>query len=139
MVALAANAQRPSRRLGVQRSYPVLANVRIYAGSLVMITAAGWATIPAADAGNAGCVGVAIAEANNVGGANGAIRVVVQEGEFLMTGDTLAQTIQGKVCYADDDNTVDETQGANFPRAGLVAEFVSATSAWVMVSLATAS
>jgi hypothetical protein len=139
MVALAANTARPSRRLGKLHSYPVLTNVNIYQGSLVMITAAGWATIPAADAGNAGCVGVAVARANNTGGANGAIDVTVQEGEFLMTGDTLAQTIQGKVCYADDDNTVDETQTANFPRAGLVAEFVSASSAWVLVSLATAS
>lgn len=136
MVALAANAPRPARNLGPKRSYPVLTNVRIYAGALVMITSAGYAAPAAASASNLGCVGVAVAEANNTGGASGAISVEVQEGEFLFAGDTLTVASNSAIIFADDDNTVDETQAANLPRAGFCSEFVSATEAWVAVGLA---
>lgn len=38
--------------------------------------------------------------------------------------------------YADDDQTIDETQATNCPRVGYLAEYVSASSGWVRIGLA---
>jgi hypothetical protein len=134
MTALAAAAQRPSRNLGKKIRVPLNAASQVYAGSLVMIDSDGYGRPAAALASNGGCIGVAT-EDKLGGAADGDEYVTVQEGEFLFTGTTLAQSVlaTGKV-YAEDDNTVDETQGSNEPLAGIVTEFVSATQAWVHVS-----
>lgn len=133
MVALTNNAPRRSRGLTRKGSYPVAAGVRIYAGALVMINSAGYAAPAAASAGNLGGVGVASREANNTSGANGAINVETEDGEFLFAADTAAQTIVNRGVYADDDNTIDETQLANTPLVGIATEFVSASQVWVLV------
>lgn len=135
MTALSADALRDSRNLGARRKYKVAGSVTIYKGALVMMDA-GYAT-PAAvgSATQDGCVGVALAAVDNSAGAAGAAYVTVQEGEFLFTGQTLAQaTSEGHLLFADDDNTVDETDAGSAPVAGYCTEFVSSTQAWVLVS-----
>ena len=134
MTALSANYARPSRNLGAKRPYPVNAASVIYAGALVMIDADGFARPAAALASNGGCVGVATEKVTG-GAADGDKWVEVQEGEFLFAGDTLAQTaLVAGIVYADDDNTVDETQATNCPKAGIVTQYNSASEAWVAVS-----
>ncbi len=134
MVALSAKSVRASRRLGKMVSYSAGVGT-IYAGALVMIDTNGFALPAAASAGNNGCVGVAIATVDNSGGSAGDLKVTVQEGEFLLAASTIAQANVGELAYAEDDNTVDETQATNEPVAGVFVEFVSASEAWVAVSL----
>ena len=133
MAALSAARMTKSRSPGRLVAYKVTSGETVYAGGLVMISSAGTAQAAAASASNQGCVGVATA---TVTGSAAGETVVVQEGIFLFDGDSLAQTAVGAKVYADDDQTVDETQATNCPVAGICVEFVSASSAWVDVSLA---
>lgn len=136
MTALAKNTPRPSRNLGTKHVIPVGATFHIYAGSLVMLNATRYGRPAVALAGNFGVCGVAIAEADNSAGADGAISVTVQEGEFLMNAVSIAQaTAQGARMFALDDDTIDETQLANQPQAGVCTEVVSATSGWMKVGM----
>ena len=133
MAALSAARMTKSRSPGRLVAYKVTSGETVYAGGLGMISSAGTAQAAAASASNQGCVGVATA---TVTGSAAGETVVVQEGIFLFDGDSLAQTAVGAKVYADDDQTVDETQATNCPVAGICVEFVSASSAWVDVSLA---
>ena len=133
MAALSAARMTKSRSPGRLVAYKVTSWETVYAGGLVMISSAGTAQAAAASASNQGCVGVATA---TVTGSAAGETVVVQEGIFLFDGDSLAQTAVGAKVYADDDHPVDETQATNCPVAGICVEFVSASSAWVDVSLA---
>ena len=133
MVALARNFPRPARKLGKKHTIPVNGGSRIRQGSLVMRDAEGYGRPAAALANNRGCPGVALTEVDNTTGADGDRSVVVQEGEFLFDGTTLAVVSEGGRVYAEDDNTVDETQAANEPQAGILSTVVSASSAWIKV------
>lgn len=135
MAALAADKVVASRNLGAKLQYPVVASDIIYAGSIVMIDSAGYANPAAASVTNNGCVGIAVEKADNASGSAGAVDVEVQEGEFLLDATTAAQTIVGDLVYAEDDQTIDETQGSNEPRAGIATEFVSASSVWVRMGI----
>ncbi len=134
MAALTAERLTKSRGDLVLRIYPMAA-VQCFSGGMIMIDSAGFATPAAAAAGNKGCVGVCRETIDNSGGGAGDLTVLVQEGEFLYAGDTLAQTAVGGVVFADDDQTLDETQAANAPKAGICTEFVSASSAWVRLGV----
>ena len=133
MTALSAVAYPKSRNLGLQRTYLMTASKTIYGGGLVMIVAAGTAEAAAAAANNQGVVGVAIKTYTSA--ASGAYYVTVQEGEFLLAATTAAQTIVSAKVYAEDDQTVDETQDSDEPLAGLCTEYVSASAVWVDISL----
>ena len=136
MTALAANAARESRNLGSKREYQVAGSTTVYAGSLMMIKSDGYAAPAAASASNQGCVGVATEAVDNSGGADGALKVEIQEGEFLLAADSIAITSVNVKCYADDDNTIDETQASNCPQAGVLTQVVSASQGWVAVGVA---
>lgn len=133
MTALAKNTNRLTKGSGKVKSYPVLTNVRIYQGAAVMITSGGFAAPAAAGAGNKGCAGFATKEANNTGGASGAISVEVEEGTILLAATSITQAMVGDVMYAQDDNTIDEDAGTNLPVAGVLVEFVSTTQGWCKV------
>lgn len=132
MTALAAARYTKSKNLGSIKRYPVGVDI-IYAGGMVMLNSAGYAMPAAAAATNAGVVGVATETVDNSGGSAGDEFVKVQEGWFLFAGTTLGQTTVGLPVYAEDDQTVDETQGANEPVAGILIEYVSASLGWVMI------
>jgi hypothetical protein len=134
MVALTQAAPRRSRKLGVKHTIPVAAGVRIFPGAAVMVANTGVGHPAAPLANNRGCWGCALHEADNRLGADGDIDVVVQEGEYLFAADTLEINDAGVRVFCDDDNTIDETQAANAPQAGLLTEFVSATAGWVAMS-----
>jgi len=107
------------------------ASSTIYKGSLVMINSSGLAQAAAASASNLGVVGVATSGVTS--GASGDYYVEVQTGEFLFAADTLGQDDVNKLVYADDDNTIDETQAVNAPKCGILTEYVSASQGWVLV------
>jgi hypothetical protein len=131
MAALTARRATDSRNEGKTTTRLMKASTTIYAGSLVMLDSNGLALPAAASAGNKGVVGVAVETVTSA--ASGSYYVTVREGEFLFDATSIAQANVNSKMYASDDHTIDETQGLNEPVAGVLAEYVSATSGWVKV------
>ena len=132
MVAL--TSERNTRlRIGDLRLEPVAAAVKIFGGSLVMRTAAGYLTKGATATG---CIGVGRAEktVDNSAGALGALSLDYSLGSFLfanLAADLVTIADIGKPCFIADDQTVARTDGtATRSRAGIV-EAVEATGVWV--------
>jgi predicted RecA/RadA family phage recombinase len=118
------------RKAGEFAAYPVGTGAKIFAGSMVMLNAAGYA-VPAADTAGCKFLGIARQFIDNTGGANGDLKVEVwRKGCFEMTCAGMAVTDVGTVVYASDDQTVTKTAG-NGVNCGRISEFVSATSVYV--------
>jgi hypothetical protein len=131
-MAVTAN-QLISKQDGDKRSYPVEESTRIYQGTLVYINAAGYACDVTATGVNA-FVGIAVAEADNTSGADGAIEVeVYTEGDFELTGTFNSITDVGMPAYGDDNYAVVVALGATSVRIGRVERFVSATKAVISI------
>ncbi|MGO8738620.1 hypothetical protein [Rhodoblastus sp.] len=117
---------------GRELSLPVAANVEIFQGALVM-QSGGNATPGAVAAGAIG-VGMAVATADNLGGAAGAINVIVRKGVFYFANyasDLVPASQIGQNCYIFDDQTVAATSATNTRSvAGLVFN-VDAGGVWV--------
>jgi hypothetical protein len=114
------------------QSYPVKAATKIYAGSMVAVGADGFA-IPAVNAANAIVVGVADKTVDNTAGADGALRVSVWRGVFLLKATSITQAMVGTVMYVVDDETFDDAVGAASIKAGRLIDYVSATSGWILI------
>lgn len=112
--------------------YLMKASTTFAAGDLIMLDSDGLALPAAASASNQGCVGVAAEAVTSA--ASGSSYVNAQEGIFLLDATTIAQTDVGNVVFAEGATTIDETQGANEPVAGILRQVVSASSAYVEVS-----
>lgn len=138
MAAITRARQVQTRNLGAPHKLKMAAE-KIWAGALVMMNAAGYLANAAANASNAGCWGIAQETVDNSGGAAGDKEITIQECEVLLDATSIAVGDNGSPVYASDNHTIDETQGANEPRAGILVEFVSSTSGWVKVGIATAS
>jgi hypothetical protein len=118
---------------GERRSYPVEESTRIYQGTLVYLNAAGYACDVTATGVNA-FVGIAVAEADNTSGADGAIEVeVYTEGDFELTGTFNSITDAGMPAYGDDNYAVVVALGATSVRIGRVVRFVSTTKAIIAI------
>ncbi len=130
--ALGAARATKSKNAGPTKSYLMKASTTIYAGGLVMVDSDGVALPAAASASNHGVVGVATVTKTSA--SSGTYLITVQEGWFLFGGATLEQADVGVLVYAEDDQTIDETAGANEPLAGMLVEYVGASSGWVHVS-----
>jgi len=127
-MAVTAN-QLTKRQDGTKRSYPVEESTRIYQGTLVYINAAGYACDVTATGVNA-FAGIAVAEADNTSGADGAIEVeVYTDGDFELTGTFNSITDVGMPAYGDDNYAVVVALGATSVRIGRVVRYVSATKA----------
>jgi len=94
-------------RDGLISAHPVKGNSRIFKGSLVCCDATGYA-VPGSDAAGLAFLGIALEEANNTGGADGAIRIRVQtQGVFsLAKSGAITQANLGQWVYVSDDQTV---------------------------------
>jgi hypothetical protein len=122
------------RREGDRRTGLVVANVRIFAGAILMRNATGHLTRGATATGACG-VGVATEACDNTGGAAGAKSVAWRVGVFVFANSAAADAITiadiGRACFIVDDNTVAQTDGgATRSRAGIV-EDVDASGVWV--------
>jgi hypothetical protein len=118
---------------GDRRSYPVEESTRIYQGTLVYVNAAGYACDVTATGVNA-FVGIAVAEADNTSGVDGAIEVeVYTEGDFELTGTFNSITDVGMPAYGDDNYAVVVALGASSVRIGRVVRFVSTTKAIIAI------
>lgn len=125
-MAVTAN-QLIKKQDGCRRSYPVEESTRIYQGTLVFVNAAGYACDVTATGVNA-FVGIAVEEADNTDGADGAINVeVYTDGDFELVGTSFAQTDVGMPIYADDNYACVVSLGATSVRIGTVVKYVSST------------
>lgn len=132
-MALTSNHNTPERD-GKTLSVAVAANVRVFAGALVALTAAGLAT-PGAVATTLKVGGRARCEANNTGGAAGAITVEIEKGVFRFANSTATDAITvadiGNNAFIVDDERVARTNGGNTRSvAGRIFD-VDASGVWI--------
>lgn len=123
------------RRAGHQATYPVLAATKVLAGTLVALTAAGYAQ-GGAVATTLKSVGVAELTADNTGGASGDIRVAIRrDGWFSFAnsaaGDLLTIADIGASCYIVDNQTVAKTDGTGARSVAGKVRNVDATGVWI--------
>lgn len=119
---------------GCKRSFPVEESTRIYQGTLVYINANGYACDVTATGVN-GFAGIAVAEADNSSGADGAINVEVwTTGDFELVGaGTYSQATVGVPVYGDDNYTINISIGSTSVPIGLCVGYVSATKLLVRI------
>lgn len=117
------------------REYKVAASALCYAGGIAMLASTGGVKPATAEASNKGCVGVFAETVDNSSGSLGDKVVKVLEGTFKFAGTTLSDADVGSLVYAEDDQTVDETQATNEPRAGILEKIDSTSIGWVRMSL----
>lgn len=131
---------------------PVDGGARIFDGSLVAQLGDG-TVVPYSTASSGVCIGVAQHEADNTGGADGAVRVYVEtERVFCFTngagGDAFSEaSIIGSPVYGSDDNVVADNSNsavrkcvgffAGMEADGKVRVFISPSRAFVINALAT--
>lgn len=131
-MAVTAN-QIVKKQAGCVRSYPVAA-VHIYEGTLVYLTAAGYATDVTATGVN-GFVGIAKEDIDNSAGSAGDLNVEVwAEGDFELTLTGGAQAEVGSIVYGDDNYACVVTIGATSVAIGRIVKHVSSTKAIVAIS-----
>lgn len=131
-MAVTAN-QIVKKQEGCVRSYPVAA-VHIYEGTLVFLTAAGYATDVTATGVN-GFVGIAKEEVDNSAGSVGDLNIEVwAEGDFELTGTGFAQAEVGSVVYAEDNYTTGVAISSASVPMGRVVKHVSTTKAIVEIN-----
>jgi hypothetical protein len=134
MSALSRDRATPYRE-GLEVEYPVAASIKIYAGSLVCVNTAGYAT-PAADTSGYRLAGVAMEQVDNSGGSAGAKSVRVRRaGVFEFDAVSITQDMVGTPMYASDDHTFDDAAGpTNDIKVGQLVKFVSATKGWIDIA-----
>lgn len=134
MTALTKDRTTPYRE-GIEVEYPVAANTKIYAGSLVCVNANGY-VVPAADTSGYLFVGVAMEQMDNSTGANGAKSVRLRRtGVFEFDAASITQAMVGAPMYAVDDHTFDDAAGpTNDVKVGLLVKYVSATQGWIDIA-----
>lgn len=132
MAALTQERNTVSRD-GRSFSFPVAADVVIYQGALVALSATGYAK-PAVTAVGLTGLGRAAETVDNSAGADGAVNVPVERGVYLWNnaGDvTLAHV--GDPAYAVDDQTVSASSDTNTrSQIGTVRD-VNALGVWVEI------
>lgn len=122
---------------------PLAASVKIFVGALVAVNASGNA-LPAADTAGLKVLGrcegmpgpgITGLDADNSSGNAGDISVNIKRGVFKFdnsTGNAVTAAQVGKVCYVEDDHTINKDGGTNKVKAGRVIGLDDAgTSVWV--------
>lgn len=134
MAALTKDRATPYRD-GIELDFPVAANTKIYAGSLVCANSTGYA-VPAADTAGLKFAGVALEQADNTGAANGALIVRLRRsGAFQFDAASITQAMVGTAMYIVDDHTMDDASGpTNDIRIGVLVKYVSDTQGWVDIT-----
>ncbi|MBD3728755.1 MAG: hypothetical protein IE933_03535 [Sphingomonadales bacterium] len=136
MVALTESRLTPKRD-GRRYSRGAAAGVKIFAGAIVALSAAGFAT-PGATAVGLTADGIAVDDVDNTNGANGALQVEVEKGTFRFAnsaaGDAITAAEIGDTAYIVDDQTVAKTDGgATRSVAGKIVD-VDAQGVWIEIA-----
>lgn len=135
MPALTQDRNTPMKE-GEELPFPVAAGAKIFAGSIVVANAAGFAA-PGSTATTLTALGRAEEYVDNTVGANGAKTVRVRRSKAFkfanLPGDPVVQADLYKVCYLVDDQTVAKTNGANTRSAAGKVVGVDADGVWVVI------
>ena len=117
---------------GVEKDFPVAASQKIFGGALVAVNADGYA-LEGSDTAGLIFQGVAMGQADNSFGANGAISVVVRrKGLVKCVIAAITQANVGDKVYLVDDQTVGlAATTTNDILCGKIAGYVDATHCWV--------
>lgn len=136
MTALAADRDTKSRA-GIDFSDPATAAVKIFAGALVVLDAAGNAK-PGITATGLIARGVATEFVDNSAGLAGAVQVNSRKGVFPFAnsaaGDAITRAEIGDVCYIVDDQTVAKTDGTGTRSAAGTIVDLDANGVWVKIA-----
>lgn len=126
-MAVTAN-QIVKRQDGCIRSFPVAASTKIYQGTLVFLTASGYADDDTATGVN-GFLGIAKEYVDNSSGSAGDLSVeVYTDGDFELVGaGTYSQANVGDIVYAEDNYTIGVAISSASVPIGKVTRFVSST------------
>lgn len=126
-MAVTAN-QIVRRQDGCIRSYPVAASTKIYQGTLVFLTASGYADDDTATGVN-GFLGIAKEYVDNSSGSAGDLSVeVYTEGDFELVGaGTYTQANVGDIVYAEDNFTIGVAISSASVPIGKATRFVTST------------
>lgn len=115
-------------------SFPIAAATKILAGTIVVLSATGYAE-PGTTATGKKAVGVAKQTVDNTDGANGDLQVPIARGCFLFAnsaaGDAIANSDYGATCYVVDNQTVAKTDGTGTRSAAGVIRGVETAGVWV--------
>jgi hypothetical protein len=124
-----------SYREGIELDFPVAANTKIYAGSMVCADADGYA-VPAADTSGYRFLGVALEQVDNSAGDDGAKNVRVRRtGVFEFDAASITQAMVGNPMYAVNDQTFDDAAGpTNDIKVGILVKYGSATKGWIDIA-----
>jgi hypothetical protein len=124
-----------SYREGIEVEFPVAASTKIYAGSMACLNAGGYA-VPAADTSGFRFAGVALEQADNSSGADGAKMVRLRRaGVFEFDGANLTQAKVGEaMCVVDDQTFADAAGATNDVKAGVLVKYISATKGWIDIT-----
>lgn len=133
MVALTKD-RNTQRRDVVVFADPMAASVKIFAGALVCLNAAGFA-VPGSTSTTLKARGVAQEQVDNSTGAAGAQQVNTRRGCFPFANSAAADEITradiGATAYIVDDQTVAKTNGTNTRSAAGVIRDVDSAGVWV--------
>ncbi|SDI53608.1 hypothetical protein [Propionivibrio dicarboxylicus] len=133
MTALAADRNTHMRDNGLI-PVPVAANAKIFAGSMVVANAAGYAA-PGSTAATLTYLGRAESFIDNTGGADGAKIVLVRRHKAFkwanLGTDAVTQAEFGKTCYIVDDQTVAKTSDTAARSAAGKVVGVDSDGVWV--------
>ena len=135
MAAQTQDRNTPFRFIGRKvENLQVLAATDIFAGSMVCVTAAGFA-VPASDtAGLSAVIGRAAERADNSLGASGDIVVCVEVGVFKYANTDLVQASKFTLAEVTFDNEA-QVSGANGIVAGRVEDIDDDGDVWLAVGL----
>ncbi len=126
------------KRDGELFNFAVAAGIKIFAGAIVMLNAAGYATKGATATGQI-AVGRANEQVDNSAGADGDKSIDVEAGVFQFAnsggGDLIAITEIGDTCYIVDDQTVAKTDGTGTRSAAGTIVGVDSDGVWVRMGL----
>ena len=135
MAALTAGRSTPLREVQAVESHPVAAGVKIFAGALVCLNAAGFAT-PGVTATTVKALGRAEATIDNTTGANGDLNIRIRRGVFRFAnsaaGDLIARADVLGTAYIVDDQTVAKTNGGGTRSVAGTIRDVDAQGVWVL-------
>ena len=114
MAALTKDVPRRTKGLSKLQAYKVATNAVIYKGAIVCTNASGY-LVPGADTANFNCVGIATEAADNTGGANGDLEILVYRGVAYVSttgANAVTQANVGQDAVILDDNTIVLAAGA---------------------------
>jgi hypothetical protein len=131
-MALSANIDRQIKK-GRIESISVKGSTHIYAGAIVNVVASTGYAVPGADTSGHVCAGIALEEADNSSGADGAItvRVYKPEGWVKVATTGTAPTYGATLCVSDDTTVALASVTTNDITAGICRGVPASGFAWL--------